>query len=91
MRLEQLCHDEQRIIFSELFNALHPRDAVAFSSASSERWDKPRPAYRRSASATRARKPPAQLTLRQADLLRATGAYRVHGPIPAAPARKSRR
>jgi len=38
MRLEQLCHDEQRIIFSELFNALDPRDAVAFSSASSELW-----------------------------------------------------
>jgi len=52
---------------------------------------KPRPAYRRSASATRARRLPAQLTLRQAELRRTTGAYRVHGPIPAASARKSRR
>ena len=53
--------------------------------------NKQRPAYRGCASATRVRRPPAQLTLRQADLRRTTSADRVHGPIPAAPAQKSRR
>ena len=48
--------------------------------------DKPWSTYRGSASETRVRKPPADLTLRQAELRRATGVHRAHSPIPAAPA-----